>query len=34
MLRFMPALNLAQDEADTMLRMLDDALKQALAEGS
>jgi acetylornithine/N-succinyldiaminopimelate aminotransferase len=34
MLRFMPALNLAQDEADTMLRMLDDALKQALAEES
>ncbi|HZM47471.1 MAG TPA: acetylornithine transaminase [Burkholderiales bacterium] len=32
MLRFMPALNLSQDEADTMLGMLDGVLKQALAE--
>ena len=32
MLRFMPALNLSQDEVDTMLGLLDGALKQALAE--
>ena len=32
MLRFMPALNLSQDEADTMLKLLDGVLKQALTE--
>jgi len=32
LLRFMPALNLSQDEIDAMLRMLETALERALAE--
>jgi acetylornithine/N-succinyldiaminopimelate aminotransferase len=31
LLRFMPALNLSREEIDTMLAMLEDALRPALA---